>query len=128
MKDSPESAVFSTRRIALVEGDRTAAEMLHTFFRLMDLEPSLVEPDERAIATIRRLAPDVVLLDADLPNLRAVEIALELTDAVEGHEPPAIIFLTSRDSADVLADCAVVKKPTRYEDCLALMEVLLEVG
>ena len=125
MKDSPESAIFSTRRIALVEGDRTAAEMLHTFFRLMDLEPSLVEPDQRAIATIRRLAPDVVLLDADLPNLLAVEIALELT---ADNDPPAVIFLTSRDSADVLADCAVVRKPTKYEDCLALMEVVLEVG
>jgi hypothetical protein len=36
--------MFPTRRVALVDGDRRAAEMLHMFFRLMELECSIVRP------------------------------------------------------------------------------------
>jgi hypothetical protein len=34
--------MFTTRRVVVVDGDREAAEMLHTFFRLMELECSLI--------------------------------------------------------------------------------------
>jgi DNA-binding response OmpR family regulator len=97
--------------------------MLHTFFRLMELEASVVEPDANAAATIRRLQPDAVLLDADLPNLRAVEIALDVRRACSSA---SIIFLTAHDSAPALGDLPLLAKPQRFEELLAVMEVVLE--
>ena len=125
MKDSPDSELFTTRRIAVVEGDRDAAEMLHTFFRLMDLEPSLVDPGEEAIATIRRLHPDVALVDADLPELRAVEIAIEIRRLVP---PVIVVFTTARNAAPDVPGIPVVAKPKGYEDLLMVMEVVLEMS
>ena len=104
-----------------MEGDRAAAEMLHMFFRLMELECSLVNPDSHAIATLRRLAPDVLILDLDLPDLRALEIARAL------HRIPTIL-LTECDPQLIPLDAPVMRKPGgRFEELLRLFELVLEV-
>jgi len=120
-KWSGDAEMFTTRRVALVEGDREAAEMLHMFFRLMELECSLVCPDANAVPTLRRLDPDVVILDLDLPDLRALEIARELRAF-------PIILLTARDPQLIPIDAPVMHKPEgRFEELLMLFEMVLAV-
>ena len=117
--------MFSTRRVAVVEGDRAAAEMLHTFFRLMELECSLISHRSEAVSTLSRFDPDILILDLDLPNLRALEIATEIRRLLP-HLP--IIFLTDFPAAAAPAfDAPVVRKPRKFEDMLGLFEVVLEM-
>ena len=119
MKHSPELELFTTRRVAVVEGSREAAEMLHMFFRLMELECSLIKPDEQAISNIRRFDPDVVILDLDLPNLRALELA-------RGLRGLTILFVTDADRARTAVDAPVLRKPRNaFEEFLRLFEVVL---
>lgn len=124
MKHTPDSELYSTRRVAIAEGDPAAAEMLHTFFRLMELDASLVDPSDDPLATIRRLAPDVVILDLDCPELHAVELAEELRGAV------AVILETAGEVPATIPEGArVTSKPTaQFEELLRLMELVLEVG
>jgi CheY-like chemotaxis protein len=130
MKDTAEAPPFSIGRVAVVEGDRTAAEMLHMFFRLMDIEsvviPLLEDAPEATAATICRAPVDAVLLDFDLPNLRALEIASRIR-VIQPHLP---IILTTRNADAVpppIEAVALTRKPTdRFEELLRLMEVLLE--
>lgn len=118
-KHNPAVELFTTRRVALVEGDREAAEMLHTFFCLMELECSLVKPDASAVSNLRRLAPDVLILDLDLPDLRALEIARELRTI-------PIILLTSLEPRHLPFDAPVMQKPRdRFEELLRLFELVL---
>ena len=122
VKSSPGVPMFSTRRVALVEGDRRAAEMLHMFFRLMELESTIIRPDADVIPTVRRLAPDILILDLDLPDLRALDIARELRAL-------PIILLTSRDPQLVPIDAPVMRKPRddEFEELLRLFELILAV-
>jgi len=123
MQHSADSPLFTTR-IAVVEGDRSTAEMLHMFFRLMEFEIALAAADFSAIDTIRRVAPAVVLLDLDLPNLRALELAREIRASCEGV---GIIFMTSGDGLEAPEGAIVVPKPAqRFEELLSLFEVVLE--
>lgn len=118
---SPAPEWFTTRRVALVEGDREAAEMLHTFFRVMELECSVVRPDANVIPTLRRLAPDVLILDLDLPDLRALEIVRALRSI-------PTILLTSRDPQLLPIDTPVMRKPhDRFEELLRLFEMVLDL-
>lgn len=95
--------------------------MLHTFLVLMELECSIVRPDRDAIPTLRRFAPDVVILDLDLPDLRALEIARELRAV-------PIILLTSRDPQLMPIDAPVMRKPGNvFEELLRLFELVLAV-
>ena len=122
MQHSADSPLFTTR-IVVVEGDPSTAEMLHTFFRLMEFEIALVEPDSAVIDTIRRVAPPVVLLDLDLPDLRALDLAREIATSCEGIE---VIFMTACD-AKPPDGAVVVRKPgPRFEELLGLFEVVLE--
>lgn len=92
--------------------------MLHMFFRLMELECSLVAPGPDAVPTVRRLDPDVLILDLDLPDLRSLEIAREI-------DTP-IIFVTDDDPALTGVAAPVLRKPRdRFEELLGLFEVVL---
>jgi len=118
IKHSPDVETFKTRRVAIIDGDRQAAEMLHMFFRLMELECSLISPSSDIIATLRRLDPDVVILDFDLPNLRSLDLAREIR--------PPIIFITEDDPALTGIDAPVIRKPRgSFEELLRLMELVL---
>jgi DNA-binding response OmpR family regulator len=103
-------------------GDRDSAEMLHMFFRLMDLECSLVTPDFHAVATVRRLRPDVLILDLDLPHLRALDLARELRQL-------PMILITDREPQLTPIDAPVMRKPhDRFEELLRLLELVLAFG
>ena len=97
--------------------------MLHTFFRLMEFEIALVEPDFDAVDTISRFAPAVVLLDFDLPDLRALELAREIREQCEGVD---VIFTTARHTPAPAGALAVPKPAGRFEELLSLLEVVLE--
>jgi len=121
IKHSPDVETFKTRRVAVIDGDREAAEMLHMFFRLMELECSLVSPASDVVATVRRLDPDVVILDFDLPDLRALDLAKEIR--------APIIFVTDADPAFAAVTKPVIRKPRdRFEELLRLMEMVLALG
>lgn len=98
--------------------------MLHTFFRLMELDCSLIEPGSMAVPTLRRVDADVVILDLDLPDLRALELAREIR-ALAPRLP--IIFLTARAlKVDVVRfDAPVMAVPHTFEELLRLFEMVL---
>lgn len=117
--------LFSTRRVAILEGDRSAAEILHTFFRLMELEAFVVPPDESAVPTLRRVGPDVIILDFDLPNLRA----LDLSRAIRSVLPrvPIILITDQPPQIDVGAGTVIAKPHGKFEELLRLFELILEL-
>jgi CheY-like chemotaxis protein len=125
-KLSPGLELFTTRHLAVVEGDRAAAEMLHMFFRLMELECSLISHGSEAIPTLSRLQPDALILDLDLPDLRALEIAFDIR-AVLPRLP--IIFLSDLPAPpDLPIPAPVLRKPHgKFEEMLRLFEVVLEM-
>src|SRR5688572_29126569 len=112
--------MFTIRRVAVVEGNRTAGEMLHTFFRLMELECSLVHAGRETVPTLRRLQPDVLILDLDLPHLQALDIAR----GIRSFEPGLpVVLLTDRDPELVAFDAPVLRKPhDQFEELLGLLE------
>ena len=46
---------------------------------------------------MRRLRPDVVLLDVQLPDISGLEVARRIR---ERSDPPAIILISSREASD----------------------------
>jgi FixJ family two-component response regulator len=123
LKHSPELELFTTRRVVVVDSDRRAAEMLHTFFRLMELDCSLVGPEIDVVSTVRRQRPDILILDLDLPDLRALEIAREIRLTTRALP---IIFLTEGDPPMLPNEGPVMRKPRdRFEDLLRLFEMVL---
>ncbi len=53
---------------------------------------------ERGIAAARELAPDVVLLDLQLPGIDGLEVAARLT---AGNRTPAVVLTSTRDGVEL---------------------------
>ena len=115
--------MFNPRRVAIVEGDRTVAEILEVFFRLMEVECWVVSHRADAVPALARLRPDVLILDLDLPDLRAVEIARDVHSLLPGLP---IIYLTDLQTHVDVAPL-IAKPHGRFEDLLRLFEVVLAV-
>lgn len=94
------------------------------FFRLMELECTLISHGSEAVPTLSRLRPDVLILDLDLPDLRALDIAREVQAVLPRL---GIIFLTAREGiGEVRFGVPVLRKPRgKFEDLLAIFEVVL---
>lgn len=74
---------------------------------------------DEVAATVERCAPDVVLLDARLPDVSGPEVCRALT---ESHPETAVIFLTTYTDEDLVDACLkagargyVVKDVERFE-------------
>lgn len=97
--------------------------MLHTFFRLMELDCALIRPESDVTATLRRARPDILILDLDLPDLRALDIANKVRLTVPALP---IIFLTEREPELLPVEGPVMRKPRdRFEELLRLFELVL---
>lgn len=122
-KDTGAVELFTTRRVAIIEGDAEAAEMLHTFFRLMDLDAPVVKADSSAVPTLCRLTPDVVVLDLDLPDLRSMDLAREIHRALP--ELPLILTTDQAPHLEPIRWPIVAKPHGRFEELLRLFELVL---
>jgi len=79
-----------------------------------------------ALSAARRLKPDIVLLDIQLPDLDGLAVAASLSSE---PEPPAVVLVSSRDAGDYgprLFGCGalgfIAKADLSAESLMALLE------
>ena len=82
----------SATRIVLVEDDEELAELVADYLRDSDFEVEIIADGGLAEESIRRLDPDLVILDLMLPNRDGLQICRDLR--VWFHKP--ILLLTAR--------------------------------
>ena len=82
---------MSKARVLLVDDEREFAATLTERLRLRGYEASAAFTAEEAIAAVGTSAPDVVLLDLNLPGVRGVELLLTLRQLL----PRAEVILLS---------------------------------
>jgi DNA-binding NarL/FixJ family response regulator len=86
------------RRILIVDDDQRFRGIARALLECEGFEVvGEAEDGEAAIAAARRLEPDVVLLDVQLPDIDGFEVAQRLA-AEQGR--PAVVFTSTRDESD----------------------------
>ncbi|HWS72890.1 MAG TPA: hypothetical protein VN605_12295 [Thermoanaerobaculia bacterium] len=124
MKHKAEPPPVTTGPVVIVERSADTAEMLHMFFRLMELEPVILPParDLPALAdTIVRLGPAAVIIGLSADDLRLLDLAREIR-ARRATLP--VVLLTDSDPPP--AGFPVARIPHGdFEELLAVMEAVL---
>jgi DNA-binding NarL/FixJ family response regulator len=88
----------TVRRILIVDDDQRFRGIARALLECEGFDVvGEAEDGEAAIAAVRRLEPDVVLLDVQLPGINGFEVAERLA-AEEGG--PAVVFTSTRDESD----------------------------
>ena len=94
----------SPLKILVVEDSKVTVKVLTGYLAGMGVEnPLVAETGTQALRTFRREHPDIVLLDARLPDIDGFEVASKIRKAEQGEEWTAIIFLTAMNSDEDLA-------------------------
>ena len=94
----------STPKILVVEDSKVTVKVLTGYLASMGVpDPLVAETGTQALRTFRREHPDIVLLDARLPDIDGFEVARKIRQSKQKSEWTAIIFLTAMNSDEDLA-------------------------
>ena len=92
------SAVRPPRRVLIVEDEQDIATLIqHTLEKLGGVETSIVASGDIALRSVTERAPDLILLDLNLPVLSGLEVCRILRGRPNTAHIP-IIMLTARSS------------------------------
>lgn len=84
-------------RIMLVEDDAALSELIASYLERFEYKVAVVHRGDLAMASMRRLQPDLVILDLMLPGLDGLHVCRQLRDEIPTLP---IIMLTARDKSD----------------------------
>ena len=88
----------SVANILVVEDNKDLAYGLRNNLEIDGHVVDTVETGEEALARVRRLAPDLVVLDLMLPNLDGYQVLRRLR--ADGHDMPVLILTARTEEAD----------------------------
>ncbi|MFP5310330.1 MAG: response regulator transcription factor [Actinomycetes bacterium] len=120
-----------TRRVLAVDDDPVIQRLLQVNLEMEGYEVTLAGDGDEAIAKVRELRPDLVLLDVMMPNRDGWSVCEEMKSDPELKDIP-VVFLSARaQDADVLRGRALgadnyVTKPFDPIDLLELVQDLIE--
>ena len=91
-------------KVLVVEDSKVTLKVLCNFLERMDIrQPLTAETGAAAIEIYRKERPDIILLDAQLPDIDGFEIARQIRSKEQKDDWTAIIFLTSMTKDEDLA-------------------------
>ncbi len=94
----------STPKVLVVEDSKVTLKVLANYLASMGITtPFLAETGSQALKIFKREHPDIVLLDAKLPDIDGFEVARKLRELEQPEEWAAIIFLTAMNKDEDLA-------------------------
>ena len=91
-------------KVMVVEDSKVTMKALCNYLKRMGVaSPLTAATGQDAITLFRKHRPDIVLLDAILPDIDGFEVAAQFRGMEKGDEWAAIIFLTSMDKDEDVA-------------------------
>jgi diguanylate cyclase (GGDEF)-like protein len=88
----------SDLKVLVVEDSKVTMKALCNYLGSMDIQQLLTAvTGQAALDIFRQNRPDIVLLDAMLPDIDGFDVARQMRDMEKGNQWSAIIFLTSLD-------------------------------
>jgi two-component system sensor histidine kinase ChiS len=131
---SREDTMPGTRlpRLLIVDDSADALEMWGFFFRSSAFDVETAASGAAALAAADRRAPDVILLDLQLPDMSGLEVARRLKDSPKTMNVPLIAVTgmggnKDHDAAKRAGFLQVAVKPCPPADLLAKVEAAMSM-
>jgi Response regulators consisting of a CheY-like receiver domain and a winged-helix DNA-binding domain len=121
---------MSKGKILIVDDDPGILAMLKLMLRLEGYEPVACEDARQVVHTIDREKPDLVLLDAMMPQLDGIRVLENLRASNLQHHPPVLLFTGNADESYIRraldsGASGLVVKPFAKEDLLERLQAYL---
>jgi two-component system cell cycle response regulator len=100
--DSVPPPVDRARRLLIVDAQDERSRILAALFRQDGYEVELLSDDSEVVAHLRRMPPDLILLDAALPDARAFEICGEVRLLDDMRLVPLVLMSEQSEEEEVV--------------------------
>jgi two-component system OmpR family response regulator len=116
------------RRVLVVDDEANIAELIATALRYEGFDVKTAGDGASALAAVRDLAPDLVVLDVMLPDTDGFELQAKIRS--DGQQVP-VLFLTARDAVEdrvrglTLGADDYMTKPFSLEELVARVHAVL---
>ncbi len=125
-----EQAVESNGLVLVVDDDADTRQMLHTALATAGKAPILAENGAQALALLDRVVPDLILLDAVMPEIDGFATCRQIKARPESAHVPVIFMTGLVDTEHVVEGLRVggvdyITKPLVLDELLARIEVHL---
>lgn len=91
-----------TKRILVVDDDPDFREIFSTHLRMKGYEVDVAENAEEGLGKVRAAAPDLILMDVQMPGKTGIEAFFEIKNDPATKQVP-IMFLTNLGATEVEA-------------------------
>ncbi|MCP4751493.1 MAG: hybrid sensor histidine kinase/response regulator [Proteobacteria bacterium] len=119
-------------RILIVDDTQQNVQVLGTMLRQRDYRINVAQNGLQALETVKKIAPDLILLDIMMPEMDGFETCKRLKESEETKDIP-VIFLTAKTEPDdiikgfQLGAVDYVTKPFSSAELLARVQTHLEM-
>lgn len=79
-------------KIAIIEDDQVISQMYRMKFEADGFEVQLADNGKQGVALVKDFAPDIILLDLQMPNMNGAEALAEIRSNDWGKQIPVIIL------------------------------------
>ncbi len=131
------------KKVLVVEDDHLVSEMIKGMLEELDYEVAgEAEDGHEAVGMVKKLQPDVVLMDIKMPKMSGIEAAI----LIQKHFPTPVVILSAYETEDLVKEASeagvgayVVKPPrpgelfraieiacSRFEDMVALSDIRIK--
>jgi DNA-binding response OmpR family regulator len=128
----PSSVDPSARTVLVVDDEDDIRNMLHRLFKSKGYNVLVAHDGKTALRVVKERSPDVIILDAMLPEVHGFEIARRIKASERyGHIPIVMVSAVYRGwrfAEDLKETCGVehyIEKPFKIAEILAAVEQVL---
>jgi diguanylate cyclase (GGDEF)-like protein len=98
---APAPAPASGALVLVVDDDRSTRSTLRTALRRSGFAVAEASSGSEVLASVDRLRPDVILMDALMPGMDGFAACAKLQESPEGREIPVLMITALEDSASI---------------------------
>lgn len=122
-------AIAKTAGIILIAAPEKQLDSLCNMLVKAGIECIQAIDAQSCLAMVRRVVPNLILVDFDLPIGDCRRIIAGLSETVEGRIIPVVLLADPADLEDIKSQCLsairdIVFKPIRYEELIARIELV----
>jgi CheY-like chemotaxis protein len=89
-----------TLKVFAVDDSRMILNIYRSVLHKLGLEPQLYEFPAEAIKEVRRLRPDVILTDLNMPDISGIELTQQVRQWFNTEQMPIVMVTTQNESQD----------------------------
>jgi len=115
-------------KIVIIDDDKSILEVTKIILEAENYKVEMIDSDRNIIEKVKKIMPDLILLDISMPGLGGKEICTKLKKETETEKIPIMMLSASSKIREVTKDCGAdywLEKPFEMDQLIDKVKQVL---